>query len=192
MKVNLTIWIPRWLESIFVWPVMLYRFCKYNYTFRLIYLGEGYWAKVDQDDYYRLRKYKWVVSLRSGKFYAVRIKLDRTDGGKYSSVISMHREIMNAGKGQLVDHRNLDSLDNRRGNLRIATQSENMQNRQKRKNATSQFIGVCFDKRANDWVGVVTREGKSYWLGHFDSEIEAAKAYDEKAKELFGEFARLN
>ena len=182
-----------WLDLVIVWPVLLYRFCKYGYTFRRIYLGEGYWTKLDQADYYRLRKYKWIVygNGNSGQnLYAVRLKLDDT---YKTTILSMHREIMNPQNGSiLVDHRNCASLDNRRSNLRFATRSENMRNCRKRKNTTSQFIGVWFRKKYGKWESVISHNRKKTLLGRFENEVAAARAYDEAAKKYYGEFARLN
>jgi len=192
MKVNLTIGIAVWLDRIFVWPVLLYRFCKFGYTYRRIYLGEGKWTILEQQDYYRLRNFKWIVygNGNSGQnLYAVRLKLV---GPNKTTMISMHREIMNPTDGRLVDHRNCDSLDNRRSNLRFATRAENMQNRRKKRNATSQFIGVHFYKPQGNWSSTITHNGEKIWLGRFDNEIDAAMAYDEAAKKYRGEFARLN
>jgi hypothetical protein len=178
-----------WLERLFVWPVMLYRYCKFGYTFRRIYLGEGFWTILDEEDYYRLRHFKWVLYGGGHNWYAARLKVT----GPYKTrTISMHREIMNAPKGKLVDHRNCESLDNRRSNLRFATRAENVRNRRKQKNTTSQFIGVSFYKPTNNWESRIQHGDKRIRLGRFDSEIDAAKAYDEAAKRLFGEFARLN
>jgi hypothetical protein len=180
------------LDLIIVWPILLYRFCQFGYTFRRIYLGEGIWTILEQEDYYRLRKYKWVVygsSKCDESLYAVRFKLVSP---KKITLVSMHREIMNANDSRFVDHRNCDSLDNRKSNLRFATQAENMRNRKKRKNTTSQFRGVSLNKRKSRWIGAMACNKKRIWLGSFKTEIEAAKAYDEAAKKYFGEFARLN
>ena len=107
--------------------------------------------------------------------------------------VRMHREIMNAPAGLLVDHKNRNPLDNRRANLRLATHSQNMQNRGKfRSNATSQFIGVCLVKKTGKWKAQIKHQKKYIFLGEFDSEIDAAKAYDAAAIKYHGEFARLN
>jgi len=192
MKVNVTIGIRDWLDRIFVWPILLYRFCKFGYAFRRIYLGEGQWTILEQEDYYCLRNYKWVVHA-NGKggqnLYAIRHKLVSPNKTK---MIYMHREIMKPTDDRFVDHKNCNSLDNRRANLRFATRAENMQNRRKKKNTTSRFVGVHLYKPSNRWVCRITYQGKRIVLGRFDSEIAAAKAYDEAAKKYFGEFARLN
>jgi hypothetical protein len=99
---------------------------------------------------------------------------------------------MDAPKGLLVDHRNSDSLDNRRTNLRLATHSQNQCNRRKRKNTSSRFRGVYFRKENRKWAAFISVAGKKIFLGYFDSETEAARVYDAAAKKYRGGFARLN
>jgi hypothetical protein len=100
---------------------------------------------------------------------------------------------MNAPPGILVDHRNNDGLDNRRDNLRLATFSQNNINcRRNKSKSSSRFVGVTFDKRKKQWRVRISVSRKRIFLGYFDSEIDAAKAYDQAAKKYYGEFARLN
>ena len=107
--------------------------------------------------------------------------------------VRMHREIMNAPDGLLVDHQNGKTLDNRRSNLRLATHSQNMCNKPKTSTkSTSRFRGVYLDKRKGRWVAKIQINRKCIWLGHFNNEIEAARAYDAAAKMYHKEFARLN
>jgi len=189
MKVNLTIGIPSWLDRICAWPAMRYRKRKYGYPFRRIYLGEGKFTIVDSPDYCRFDIFNWCPNENGPNTYAVRVV---TVSKRSIKLVSLHREIMNHPKGLLVDHRNGDSLDNRRANLRIATKTQNTCNSRKRKNTSSRFIGVCFHKRSKLWAARIKYRGKDIWLGYFDSEIEAGKTYDEAAKKYHGEFARLN
>lgn len=189
MKINLTIGIPSWLDRICAWPAMVYRRHRYGYDYRRIYLGEGKWTILDTEDYYRFRKFRWCFSGNGTSFYAVR---NAITGPCLTKITHLHREIMNPPDGFVVDHRKGNSLDNRRANLRIATQSENMQNRRKKANASSRFIGVCFKKREYLWVAQIKYKKKRVWLGRFENEEDAARAYDAAAKKYYGEFARLN
>ncbi|MGD0572661.1 MAG: HNH endonuclease [Sedimentisphaerales bacterium] len=187
--VSITIKVPNWLDMFFAWPSIVYRRWKYGEAFRRIYLDEGLWAIVDTADYYRYAGFKWCIGGCEGKFYAVRGQRIGPDDLK---IVRLHRLIMNAPEGLLVDHRNSDGLDNRRTNLRIATHAENTQNNRKRKGTTSKYIGVSFDKKADNWISRIMFKKKAKWLGSFDDEIAAAKAYDDAAKKYYGEFARLN
>jgi hypothetical protein len=190
MKVNLTIGIPVWLDKIFTWPVMVYRRRKYGYSFRRIYLGEEMWTIVDADIYYRFGHFKWFIRGNGRKLYALRSFFV---GPMLTKMISLHREIMNAPAGLLVDHFNGNTFDNRRANLRLATHAQNTHNRQKTKIKTSsKFIGVCFDKSRGKWTAHIAYENKHLNLGRFKDEVEAAKVYDEAAKKYHKEFARLN
>jgi len=182
--------IPDWLDRVCVWPVMWYRKRKYGEAFRRIDLGEGEFTIVDAADYYRYGKFKWSVVGTGKNLYAVRnVKV----GPKLTTITRLHREIMNAPRGLLVDHRNNDGLDNRRSNLRLATHSQNQCNKRKTGSKTSsRFRGVYFDKRRMLWQAYIRYNGKRIYLGKFDDEIEAARAYDRAAREYHKEFAKLN
>lgn len=97
-------------------------------------------------------------------------------------------------EGLDVDHKNLDPTDHRRDNLRPASRAQNLQNTRKyirRRPASSRFKGVCWDKARNKWSGYICVNGIVF-RKRFDSEIKAAKWYNEQAKYYFGEFALLN
>ena len=87
-----------------------------------------------------------------------------------------------------------DDLDNRKENLRLCTHRQNIQASRKRNgNTSSKYKGVHWEKSRQKWRGKITRmDGKTIFLGYFDSELDAAKVYDDKARELFGDFAQLN
>src|SRR2546425_1516194 len=91
-----------------------------------------------------------------------------------------------------VDHEDRDGLNNRRYNLRVATHDDNQRNRscQKRNNRTSQYKGVCLEK--GKWRVRIRVNGKNIEIGRFDSELQAALAYDKAAREHYGEFACCN
>jgi hypothetical protein len=181
--------VPDWLDRVCAWPMMVYRRRRYGYSYRRIDLGEGEWTIVEAGDYYRLSKFKWYVNGTGKKLYAVR---SVKTGPLRTRMTSLHREIMNPPDGLVVDHRNRNSLDNRRANLRLATYAENNVNKQKRRNSVSRYIGVCLEKRTGRWEARIWQQGKGIRLGRFNNEIEAAKAYDEAAKRYRGEFACLN
>jgi hypothetical protein len=169
---------------------MIYRLWKYGYTYRRIYLGDGLFALVDPPDYYWLNNFHWSPRRNSNCIYAVRFI---NDPGRKTKIVSLHREITNAPPGLLVDHRNRNTLDNRRSNLRLATHSQNQFNKAKTTLKTSsRFIGVYLEKRSGLWGTKISHHGKSTWLGRFKSELDAAHAYDEAARKYHKDFARLN
>ncbi len=160
-------------------------------TMKKISLTQGKFAIVDDEDYEWLSQWKWYAVKKRNSFYVER--RSPTDPCTHkSSKVSMHRVIMDAIKGKEVDHINHDTLDNRRSNLRLCTASENQQNRRPQSNCSSRFKGVCRDRRRRKWGACIYINGKRIGLGSFDSETDAAEAYDKKAQELFGEFAYTN
>lgn len=111
-------------------------------------------------------------------------------GGKN---IKLHRHIMAVTDRKLVvDHINGNTLDNRRINLRICTQFDNMKNTFSRKNSSSQYLGVSWNKTLGYWVAEVRSNGKRVYCGYFNNELDAAKARDEQAKIHHKEYVRLN
>ena len=158
---------------------------------KTIQLTQGKEAFVDDEDFERINKHKWTVLKKSNTFYARRT----INGGSPSQRhIKMHREIMGLTPkdGLVVDHINGNGLDNRKRNLRICTQFQNMKNTLKRPGKTSKYKGVYWRKERGKWQARITFQNKRIRLGHFEDESEAARAYDGAAKKYFGEFAKLN
>jgi len=151
---------------------------------RLIPLTQGRFAIVDAEDYDRLSQHKWHVMKCRRSEYAVRFSCRKH--------ILMHRVLLNAPAGWLVDHRDVNGLNNRKSNLRLCTHQENNCNQRPRLGGTSRFKGVWRDKAKKIYAAGIRKNGKKYYLGYFGDEIEAAVVYDIKAMELFGEFAYLN
>ena len=145
---------------------------------------------VDDEDYDRLNQYNWFISKQG---YAVRnVKV----GDKWTRY-SMHREILQVDKGMDVEHKDQNRLNNQKSNLRASTRSQNMANVRKIKSLTShsKYKGVSRIKRKNlknQWLAYIRKDYKTHYLGYFFTEAEAARAYNAKAPELFGEFASLN
>lgn len=105
--------------------------------------------------------------------------------------IRMHRFILNFPDSH-IDHINGNPLDNRKSNLRLCTRSQNQHNRFKNRNSRSRYKGVSRDSQNKAWQARIKTNNKSQWLGRFITEEDAAKAYDDIAKQQHGEFARLN
>jgi hypothetical protein len=133
----------------------------------------------DIQDFAEVSKYNWWIS---NGYVVSKVK---------NKTLKLHNLIMNPPEGLVVDHKNGNPLDNKQLNLRICTQHENTLNSKNRSNSSIKYKGV--DKRNNGkYRARIMIDGKREHIGDFDTGIEAALAYNEKAKELFGEFARLN
>jgi len=156
--------------------------CEPDAKVRHIPLGHGLFATVDAADYKWLSQYKWHASDVHGRFYAVR----HSDKG---GIMYMHREIMHAPKGSVVDHIDHSILNNRQCNLHVCTQAQNMANAGPR-GGVSGYVGVY--RSGKRWMARIVWRGKCCHLGTFDSPIEAAKARDRKAYALHGPYAYLN
>lgn len=146
-----------------------------------IQLTKGRVTKVDDEDYVMLTNLglRWCVN----DGYAFNGKLGR-----------LHRYLLGAPQGVMVDHRNGDKLDNRRDNLRLCTNSQNQANRQT-VCGKSKFKGVVWQLRRNGdgfWKAGITVGGEHLYLGCFLTDLEAARAYNEAAVSHFGEFAWVN
>jgi hypothetical protein len=187
---RLVINIPAFIEKSLVWIRLAYCRIRFGCAFRKIPLSQGKYAIVDPDDYERLSKYKWYALKCEQSFYAARNKYLKY--GKKKNVL-MHREIINAPDNLFVDHINQNGLDNRKANLRLATKVQNTWNRIKtRRKTSSKYKGVSYQKRDRIWKAKIIINGRNKYLGSFQNEIDAAKAYDGAARKYFGEFARPN
>jgi len=143
-------------------------------------------VKVDDEDYERVMNYpgKWYYRHHEKRTGYIATTV-RGSGAK----LFLHHFIVGRRDGLLVDHRDTDGLNNQKSNLRFANNSQNQTNRSGKKN---KYRGVYFFKNCQKWGAIVEKDGKQYYGGYFEDEIEAAKASDALRKKLHGEFAVLN
>ncbi len=156
----------------------------------VIRTANGTEVLVDDADYAWLSQWRWHILRPKGRPYAAR----RESGTrkKRGAYIYMHQAIAMPSPGLQVDHVNGNTLDNRRKNLRACTRSQNNMNTRPRKGCRSRFKGVCWRADRHRWKARITAGGKVSHLGLFETEEEAARAYNNAARRLHGQFARLN
>jgi hypothetical protein len=155
-----------------------------------IILTNGGVALVDDEDYEKVSKYTWHLR-KDGYAGSTQYCGGGRNGAKYKT-IRMHRLILDAKDGEIIDHINGNRLDNRKCNLIIVTRTENTYNKKLDKRNTSGYRGVTWRKDLSKWKATIQKDGKLIHLGYFDDKHEAARAYNKKAMELYGEYARLN
>lgn len=143
-----------------------------------------------------LTEKKWCVfQNQMGAYYAVR-NIPKPDW-EHQGTELLHRVILSRKLGrellrhELCDHANKDTLDNREENLRLASFAQNMHNTKRRKDNSSGYKGVCWDKRKQKWVARITANKITKYLGYYNTAEEAHEAYRKAAPEYHGEFARL-
>jgi hypothetical protein len=164
---------------------------------REIRLSAGRKTLVDDFLFDRLSVFLWQSKGSGTSRDAVYAARSDRSTDKHNKTVLMHREIWEMVNGAIpvgmeIDHINRDKLDNRLENLRVCTRSQNTMNRIKLESKSSRFKGVVFRPSRGKYEAKIRKNGEEIYLGIFKSEIDAAQAYDAKAVELFGEFAKLN
>lgn len=156
---------------------------------RMIALTQGQYTKVPEDWYDRLMQWNWCASWNRGtkSFYAVR-SVRKADGTKTTE--QMHQRITGF-RWRIVDHINHDTLDNLLPNMRDGTR-HNQKHMKPRTFGTSQYHGVSWHKGRRKWQAQIKVGGKPIHLGFFDTELDAAIAYDEASRKYHGEHGTRN
>jgi hypothetical protein len=161
---------------------------------KLIPLSQGLFAQVDDDDYEKANKFKWYALVGKSTVYAERTIRKIINGIIIKKHLRLHRYLLNISSNKIeVDHKDGNGLNCQRYNMRKCTHQENLFNTRKTKrNTSSIYKGVSYRKDISKWFAQININKKRNKIGYFEKEIEAARAYNKKAKELFGEFAYLN
>ena len=156
---------------------------------KLIPLTKGQFAKVSDHQFEYYSQWKWIAHFdpKMQGYYAV-----RTDYSNGKVQIAMHREIAQTPEKMKCDHIDHDTLNNQDENLRNCTNSQNQWNGKLRIDNKSGYKGVCYRKKEKKWSAQIHKNGKQVFFKRYKNPELAAQAYDEKARELFGEFAVLN
>jgi len=135
----------------------------------------------------------WTLAVQHKKNY---VTLQGSSSIKPRPHKLLARVLMKAPPGMVVDHINHNTLDNRKANLRICTSAENARNTRGHRVRVAKYKGVCFMRRrahlSTPWCAQINHKYRVMNLGYYATEEEAAQVYNDKAVELFGEFAHLN
>ncbi len=156
-----------------------------------IKLTQGQYALVDDEDFERVSQFKWYADwAKNIKSFYARTSIKKENGKQAD--MKMHRFIMSCSRDKEIDHKNHNTLDNQKLNLRICTYRQNHMNRRSNRGTSSEYKGVCWHIPSKKWRARIMYNGEHISLGLYKNEIDAAIAYNRKAKKLFGEFAYLN
>jgi len=148
-------------------------------------LTQGFVAVVDDSDAALVGAHKWYAHRSRDRVYAT----TKVEG----RLVYLHRFLMDPKAGEVVDHKNHDTMDYRRANLRTCSRSSNGANRRSANpNNTSGFRGVTWNALTSKWRAQVKVGHRTRYVGEFATPELAAVAYDEAALEAFGAFATLN
>ena len=142
-------------------------------------------AVVDDEDFERLSKYKWYTTLPSDNIIRTEEKFYVTKNYSLASEVMRRDSVM-------FDHADKNPFNNLKENLRETTYSQNNHNRGKRKNTSSKYVGVCWNKQKKIWQAYISINGNKIHLGFHKEEKNAAIAFNKEAEKLFGKFANLN
>jgi hypothetical protein len=156
-----------------------------------IQLTQGKVTLVDDADYDYLTQWKWYVIFDGSNWYAMR-SIHSPETKNKKTTIYMHRVIVGAKKIDVVDHCDGNSLNNQRSNLRLCNAQQNRWNQGPAPTNRSGYKGVYWEKKIQKYVATIRLSNKRTYLGSYTDPVLAARAYDKKAKEVHGEFARLN
>lgn len=168
-------------------------YIKHDDHYEMIVISEKYgtfYVQIDLEDFEKCKQYTWGI-------FHTNDKLDKGIVESFyiqtNKVGLLHRYIMDAPKGYQVDHKDKDTMNNRKSNLRLCTISQNQMNKKIQRNNTSGYPGVFYSKHvtigAKPWCAKLRVNGKQIYLGYFDTFEEAVEAKIKGSKEFFGEFA---
>jgi hypothetical protein len=151
-------------------------------------------AWIDSEDANKVASYQWYVQISDSRVY-FQAKVRKPDGKR--ATLKLHRLLKVCPDGLGVDHEKHEYLDLRKNELRCVNNQQNNMNQRKQTCPTSsRYKGVSWFKQTSKWQAYIQNNGKKIHLGTFtgtpEGELEAARAYDAKAIELFGEFSHLN
>ena len=150
---------------------------------KLIELSQGMKAIVDDEDYQFLMSFKWHAGYDGNKKTVYAKSCKRMGEGKIKT-FRMHRLITKATPGMVVDHINHDTLDNRKSNLRVVTQKENLRNTKLSKRNRSGFCGISFIKKTGKFVARIEVDDKNIYIGSFADKQKAIEARISANKEF--------
>ena len=152
-------------------------------------LTQGKVMLVSDHRYDEMNTHSWYAWQTDGYWYAARFSKQK-DGPRH--IIFAHRVVVGAKSGEQVDHIDGNGLNNQDENLRICSISQNEANSNKREGATSKYKGVTWNSSTGKWKAQIQQQRHLVYLGVFEEEEAAAKAYDAAARIIFGDYAKTN